>query len=85
MFYLLTWSCSKVKSSITLEDGSEGKVYKRVTSTDLVFCKKICHLIRHLSNNFGPGRNLNECPGSFRGGGRGEGGGGVEAFELIDA
>ena len=26
--------------------------------------------------------NLNECPGSFRGGG---GGGGVEAFELIDA
>ena len=87
MFYLLIWSCSKVKSSIPLEDGSEGKVYKRVISTDLVFCKKICHQIRHLSrafeHNFGPGRReFERMPGEFSG--RGEGGG-VEAFELIDA
>ena len=53
----------------------------------LSFVKKICHQIRHLSrafeHNFGPGRReFERMPGEFSG--RGEGGG-VEAFELIDA
>ena len=74
VFYLLIWRCLKVNSSLSQEDGSEGKVYKRVISADLVSCKKIGHQIWHLSrvfgHNSGPGDgNLNECPRSFRGGG----------------
>ena len=72
VFYLLIWSCLKVNSSLSHEDGSEGKVYKRVISADLVSCKKIGHQIWHLSRVF------ERMPEEFKGGGD------VEAFELID-
>ena len=72
MFYLLIWSCLKVNSSLSQEDGSEGKVYKRVISADLVSCKKIGHQIWHLSRVF------ERMPEEFKGDGD------VEAFELID-
>ena len=65
----------KVKSSLSQEDGSEGKVYMRVTYADLVSCKEIYHQIRHLSrvfgHNFGLGRRefeFERMPEEFSGG-----------------
>ena len=63
VFYLLIWRCLKVNSSLSQEDGSEGKVYKRVISADLVSCKKIGHQIWHLSRVF------ERMPEEFMGGG----------------
>ena len=79
MFYLSIWSCLKVKSLLSQEDGSEEKVYKKVLVADLAFYKQIDLQIKHLSrvfeHNFGPEKREFEraslkkfkCPGSFRG------------------
>ena len=79
MFYLSIWSCLKVKSLLSQEDGSEEKVYKKVLVADLAFYKQINHQIKLLSrvfeHNFGPEKREFEraslkkfkCPGSFRG------------------
>ena len=60
LFYLLIWSCLKVKSSLSRADTSQGKVSKKVTVADLAFYKQIDHQIRHLvghlNTTFSPGR-----------------------------
>ena len=60
VFYLLIWSCLKVKSSLSRADTSQGKVSKKVTVADLAFYKQIDHQIRHLVGHlntiFSPGR-----------------------------
>ena len=52
VFYLLIWSCLKVKSSLSRADPSQEKVSKKVTVADLAFYKQIDHQIRHLGRAF---------------------------------
>lgn len=40
VFCLLIWRCLNVKSSLSRTDGSEGKVYKKVTVANLALCEK---------------------------------------------
>ena len=64
-----------------MELGYEGKVYKKVTVTDLASYKKLC-----LSTILAPeDGNLNEPVFKSSNAQGVSGGGDVEAFELIDA
>ena len=44
VFYLLTWRCWKVKSSLLLVDGSEEKAYKKARVTNLPSTKRRSNL-----------------------------------------
>ena len=53
VFYLLTWRCWKVKSSLLLVDGSVEKAYKKAKVTNLPFTKRLkiksCTWVGHLN------------------------------------
>ena len=60
VFYLLTWRCWKVKSSLLLVDGSVEKAYKKARVTNLPSTKRLkiksCTWVGHLNTILVPWR-----------------------------